>query len=76
MKKATCRQFKGTCDIEITGSTPEKMYENSKRHMQEMIDAGDEGHKQAVLGMGVMTPEEQQMWYQSFESSFPSLADA
>lgn len=76
MKKATCKQFKGPCDFEIFGTTPEEMYNNSKRHMTAMIEAGDKNHKAALEGMSVMTSEEQQTWYRNFEDAFPSLADA
>jgi hypothetical protein len=73
MKKATCKQLAGACDEIITGSTPEEMAKNSKKHA--MSNVGDEAHKKAMQDMMDMSQEEQQAWYKNFVDSFDSLED-
>ncbi len=74
MKKATCEQLAGACKEVITGNTPEKMAENSKRHAMENMN--DQAHQQAMQAMMNMSEEEQQSWYKNFVDSFDSLEDA
>lgn len=76
MKKTTCRDLRGACDAEITGATPEEMGENSKNHVMEMVQAGDEAHMAAIESMKKLSPEEQMKWYQEFKNSFDALQDA
>lgn len=76
MKKTTCRNLRGACDAEITGSTPEEMGANSKRHVTEMLQAGDSAHAAAVEEMKTLSLEDQQKWYEGFMSTFDSLPDA
>ena len=75
MKKTTCKDLRGACDAEITGETPEEMGENSKKHVMEMMSAGDEAHKVAVQEMMQLSKEDQQKWYEEFKSGFDALQD-
>lgn len=74
MKKATCKQLAGACDTIITGSTPEEMADNSKKHAMENSD--DAAHQQAMQNMMSMSKNEQQSWYKNFVDNFDSLEDA
>jgi hypothetical protein len=76
MKKSTCRDLRGACDREIQGETPQEMGENSKQHIMEMVQSGDEDHKAAIEKMMQLSKEEQQQWYEDFKNSFGSLQDA
>lgn len=76
MKVATCRELRGACEAKITGSTPEEMGENSKKHVMEMLGAGDEAHKAAIENMMKLSPEEQQAWQDDFRKNFNSLPEA
>lgn len=76
MKKTTCNNLRGVCDAEITGETAEEMGENGKKHVMEMIMAGDTDHQAAVEDMMKLSQEEQEKWYADFISSFDSLQDA
>ena len=76
MKKTTCRQLRGACDAEIQGETPEEMGENCRQHVMEMVQSGDEAHKAALETWKQVSKEEQEKWYEDFESSFDSLQDA
>lgn len=76
MKKTTCRDLKGACDVEITGETAEEMGENSRKHVMEMVQAGDMAHKAAIEDMMKLSETEQTAWHQSFVNRFDSLPDA
>ncbi|MEK7602903.1 MAG: DUF1059 domain-containing protein [Patescibacteria group bacterium] len=76
MKQFTCQELKGCCSAIITGSTPEEMGDNSKRHVMEMMQAGDQAHKEAVELMMKMPPEEFNKWFDDFKQKFNSLPDA
>ena len=76
MKKTTCRELKGACDEVITGETAEEMGGNSRKHVMEMVESGDQPHLDAIEEMKKLPPEEQQKWYQDFTESFDSLQDA
>ena len=76
MKKATCKNLGGACDEVITGETSSEMGENSKNHVMQKVQAGDEAHKKAMEEMMAWSPEDQQKWYKNFEDSFDSLDDA
>ena len=76
MKKTTCRGLRGACGVEIQGETPEEMGENSRQHVMEMMQTGDEDHKAAVESMMQLSQEEQQQWFEDFMNGFDSLPDA
>lgn len=76
MKKATCKELKGACEMEFVAETPEKMAEMSRNHGMEMMKKGDEAHLAAMEDMKKMSEEDQKAWYQKFVESFDSLPDA
>ncbi len=76
MKETTCKQLAGACDQEITGSTPEEMAENSKKHAMEMVQAGEQKHIEAMQKMMQMKPEDQKAWYQNFVDTFGDLENS
>lgn len=75
MKKTTCNNLGGACDEVLTGETVSEMGENSKNHVMQKVQAGDEAHKNAMEEMMALSPEDQQKWYKDFEDSFSSLED-
>ena len=76
MKKTTCRDLRGPCDVEILGETPEEMGKNSKKHVMEMVQQGDEPHMAAIESMKSLSPEEQQKWFEDFKNGFDALPNA
>ena len=76
MKKATCKDMRGACDMEFTGETPEEMGEKCKAHVMELVQAGDADHKAAIDAMMQLTKEDQMKWYEEFRAGFDSLQDA
>lgn len=73
MKKTTCRDLRGACDMEILGATPEEMGENCKAHVMEMLQKNDVEHQQAVEEMQRLSKEEQMKWYGDFVARFDDL---
>ena len=76
MKKTTCKELRGVCDVVITGNTPEEMGENGKQHVMDMLSDGDVAHKNAVNAMMSLSKEDQQKWYAGFVEEFESLPEA
>lgn len=76
MKRTTCKALRGACEEEILGATPEEMGDNSKKHVMQMVEMGDEAHKEAIEEMKKLSPEEQQAWYEEFKAGFDDLSDA
>jgi hypothetical protein len=56
MKKATCKDLRGPCDFEVVGDTAEEMGDAGKKHVMEMVAAGDEDHKVAMDSMMNLNP--------------------
>ncbi|WP_430883211.1 hypothetical protein [Fusibacter sp. JL216-2] len=51
MKKMTCKQLGGACDLEFKAETFEEMAELSKNHGMEMLEKGDKAHLEAMNEM-------------------------
>lgn len=51
MKKMTCKQLGGACDLEFKAETFEEMVELSKKHGMEMLEKGDKAHLEAMSEM-------------------------
>ncbi len=75
MKKTTCKNLRGACDIEIQGDTPEEMGENCKEHVMEMVQSGDKDHMAAIEKMQKLSGQEQMQWFKNFEDNFDSLEE-
>mgnify|MGYP006969352016 CR=1 FL=1 len=62
MKRITCSDLGGpaTCDVEITGQTPEEMGKHCQAHVMDELAKGDAAHQEAVAAMQGLSPEEQQ----------------
>ena len=69
MKKMTCRDLRGACDVEITGNTPEEMADNCKKHVMS-LEEGDTSHDEAMESMGKLSEEEIRAWMADFKKSF------
>jgi gluconate kinase len=70
MKKMTCRDLRGSCDVEITGETPEEMGENCKKHVMGLMANGDHSHDEAMEKMTNLSDEERKQWMVDFEKKF------
>lgn len=75
MKKMTCKQLGGACDIEFQASTFEEIASLSRQHGMEMFQKGDEAHIQAMSRMSELmkSPEAMKEWMGSKHREFDSL---
>ena len=70
MKKLTCRDLGGPCDMELTGDSFQEIGKKSYGHVMEQINNGDEAHKSAAETMRNASPEEQKSMMAEYEKRF------
>lgn len=77
MKKMTCNQLGGACDLEFSGASFEDMADLSKKHAMEMFQIGDADHLKALNDMKELmsTPELMNAWFENKRSEFNALPD-
>ena len=75
MKKMTCKQLGGACDMVFQAETFEEIAELSKQHGMEMFQKGDKLHIEAMSKMQEMmkTPEAMQQWMENKRKEFENL---
>ncbi len=77
MKKMTCKELGGACDVTFHADTFEEMVELSKKHAMEMFQAGDVGHLKAMQEMQTLmqTPDAMSKWFDDKRKEFEALSD-
>lgn len=72
MKTLTCAMLGGpeNCVIEITGITFAEMGQNSKTHVMEMINSGDDSHKESMENMMSITAQDQMLMIAEYQKKF------
>ena len=70
MKKLTCRDLGGPCDVELTGDSFQEIGKKSYDHVMEQINKGDEHHKAAAANMKNASPEEQGSMMAEYEKRY------
>ena len=70
MKKLTCRDLGGPCNMELTGDSFQEIGKKSYEHVMEQINNGDEPHKAAAGKMKNASPEEQKSMMAEYETRF------
>ena len=70
MKKLTCRDLGGPCDMELTGDSFQEIGKKSYDHVMEQIKSDDEAHKAAAGKMRNTSPEEQKSMMVEYEKRF------
>jgi len=75
MKKMTCKQLGGACDMVFEANTFEEMAALSKNHGAEMYQKGDEAHLKAMGEMMELMKEPAQMqeWFADKKKEFEAL---
>lgn len=76
MKKMTCSDMGGVCDVEITGETPEEMMEAGKKHAHDAAEGGDEAHGELVEKIKNISEEDFVAWEKGFREKFEAAPDA
>jgi hypothetical protein len=75
MKKMTCQQLGGACDLEFEAATFEEIAGMSKKHGMEMFQKGDAAHLKAMNQMQTLmkTPDAMQEWFDGKRKEFEAL---
>lgn len=75
MKKMTCKQLGGACDLVFEANTFEEMAELSKNHGRAMFQQKDEAHLKAMDAMRELmkTPEDMKKWFDGKKAEFDAL---
>ncbi len=78
MKKMTCNQLGGACDLEFHADTFEEIANLSKAHGGEMFQKGDEAHINAMNQMMELmkTPVKMKEWFENKRKEFEELPDS
>jgi len=74
MKKMTCKELGGACDLVFEADTFEEIAEQSKAHGTEMWQTKEPTHMKAMEEMSAMMqkPEEMQKWMEERMEIFQS----
>ncbi|MFY0626962.1 MAG: DUF1059 domain-containing protein [Reichenbachiella sp.] len=77
MKKMTCKQLGGACDIEFHAESFEEIAEKSKQHGMEMHQLGDQAHLDAMTEMQklMQSPDAMKHWFENKRKEFNALPD-
>ncbi|EAR00343.1 hypothetical protein [Maribacter sp. HTCC2170] len=77
MKKMTCKQLGGACDLVFEAETFEEMAEMSKKHGMEMFQKNDMAHLRAMKEMKdkMQAPDAMANWYDGKRKEFNSLPE-
>ena len=77
MKKMTCVQLEGACELELRAETFDEMAELSRRHGMEMYQKGDPDHLRAMEKMGELMADSEQMaaWLDARRAQFDALPE-
>ena len=77
MKKMTCKQLGGGCDMEFHADTFDEIAGQSKNHAMEMFQKGDKPHLDAMNEMQklMQSPNDMKTWMDNKRNEFNSLQD-
>jgi hypothetical protein len=77
MKKMTCKQLGGACEVEFFGNTFDEIAIQSKKHGMEMFQNGDKEHMEAMNEMQKMMkePSDFAKWFESKKEEFNNLSN-
>ena len=77
MKKMTCKQLGGACDLEFQANTFDEIAELSKQHGTEMFHKKDEAHMEAMQQMQklMQSPKEMQAWFAGKKKAFENAPE-
>ncbi len=75
MKKMTCKELGGACDLVFEAETFEEIAELSKKHGTEMFHKKDAPHLEAMNAMQELmkSPEKMKAWFDNKRKEFNAL---
>jgi predicted small metal-binding protein len=77
MKRMTCRDLGGPCDLELRGETADDVIKAQDHHLKEAVDRGDSTHEEARRAMQGRWkhPKKSMDWYRSTKAAFADLPE-
>lgn len=77
MKKMTCKQLGGACDLEFEAETWDEMKQKSMEHGKAMFAKNDEAHLKAMQAMKekMQNPDAMKKWMEEKEKEFDELPE-
>ena len=77
MRKMTCRQLGGACDLEFAANTFEEIAALSQQHGKEMFEKMDAAHLEAMSEMRELMsqPDAMQKWFEERKLEFQNLSE-
>ncbi len=77
MKRLSCKQLGGACDMDFEASSFEDIANKSRLHAMEMIEQNDQEHIDAVHRMRSLMEDvfQMQKWYREKRNLFLSSPD-
>lgn len=77
MKKMTCKQLGGACDLEFHANTFEEIAEMGKKHGMEMFQKNDVLHLQAMneIGKLMQSPDGMKKWMDDKKREFENTPE-
>ena len=77
MKRVTCKQLGGACELVFEANTFKEVASLSQQHGMKMAKANDQAHLYALEEMQVLKadPQAMQQWMKEKEEMFNSLPD-
>ncbi len=75
MKKMTCKQLGGACDLVLEANTFDEMAELSKQHGTEMYQKNEPAHMKAMSEMMelIKSPDAMNKWFTEKREEFDKL---
>ncbi|MDO8733212.1 MAG: hypothetical protein Q7L55_11705 [Actinomycetota bacterium] len=77
MKTMTCEQLGGSCELALHGDTADDIIKAQDRHLKDIVDTGDEAHKEALKSMKGRwkNPIKGMGWYKQVKKDFAALPE-
>jgi hypothetical protein len=77
MKKMTCKQLGGACEMEFRATSFDVIAEMSGKHGMEMFQKGDKAHLQAMGEMKklMQSPDAMTKWMEDRRKEFEALPE-
>ena len=77
MKKMTCKELRGACDLIFQANSFEEIAQQSKKHGMEMFQTGDAAHLKAMNDMQALmkSPDSMKEWFDNKRKVFDALPE-
>ena len=77
MKRMTCKELGGACDLEFQANSFKEIAEMSKKHGTEMFEKKDSAHLKAMNEMQALmrNPDAMKEWFENKKKEFEALPE-